>query len=91
MAGNLAGQAHAQAHAIAPDLVPAPSTAGVAEPSGATSMATGEVDSSGVIEPDDQVEKAKFEKLFDSRPTADELQDKGILKGEPKRNSDVGV
>ena len=81
MAGNLAGQAHAQAHAIAPDFVPAPSTAGTAGSSGAASMATGEVDRSGVIEPDDQAEKAKFEKLFDSRPTADELQDKGILKG----------
>lgn len=77
MAGNLAGQAHAQALSMAPDYVPAPASGGSTGGLGAT----GEVDRSADIEPQDEAEKAKFEKLFDSRPTPAELQDKGILKG----------
>ncbi len=77
MAGNLAGQAHAQAHVMAPSVIPAPT----AFHASGTTSATGEVDRSEVIEPDNKQETAKFEKLFDSRPTADELVDKGILKG----------
>ncbi|WVR05168.1 hypothetical protein IAU60_002180 [Kwoniella sp. DSM 27419] len=69
-AGNLAGQAHAQAHALAPGVIPAPAV-------------TEGVDRRGDLSPTDEVGKAKFEKLFESRHTADELQDKGILKGAP--------
>lgn len=39
------------------------------------------MDRSSDIEPENKAETAKFEKLFDSRSTADELQEKGILKG----------
>ncbi|OCF36580.1 hypothetical protein I316_01831 [Kwoniella heveanensis BCC8398] len=75
-AGSLAGQAHAQAHALAPSIVPAPA-AGAA---GATAEG---VDNRGDLSPTDEVGKAKFEKLFESRHTANELQEKGILKGAP--------
>ncbi|KAK6902971.1 hypothetical protein L486_06426 [Kwoniella mangroviensis CBS 10435] len=71
-AGSLAGQAHAQAHALAPTVIPVPA-AGVAEG----------VDNRGDLSPTDEVGKAKFEKLFESRHSADELKDKGILKGAP--------
>ncbi|WVQ98803.1 hypothetical protein IAU59_005934 [Kwoniella sp. CBS 9459] len=74
-AGTLAGQAHAQAHALAPSIVPAPAA-------GATATADG-VDSRGDLSPTDEVGKAKFEKLFESRHSANELQEKGILKGAP--------
>ncbi|WWC61034.1 uncharacterized protein I303_103612 [Kwoniella dejecticola CBS 10117] len=70
-AGSLAGQAHAQAHSLAPGVIPAP--AGTTEG----------VDNRGDLSPTDEVGKAKFEKLFESRHTPAELQDKGILKGAP--------
>ncbi len=75
VAGNLAGQAHVQAHAMAPGIVPAPADAGTG------TGATGEVDRSDDVEPDNKAEMAKFQKLFDSRSTPQELKDKGILKG----------
>nr|XP_031862657.1 uncharacterized protein CI109_001668 [Kwoniella shandongensis]KAA5529729.1 hypothetical protein CI109_001668 [Kwoniella shandongensis] len=68
-AGSLAGQAHAQAHAFAPGIVPAPGTG--------TTTAGGEVDTRGDLSPTDEVGKAKFEKLFEQRAAADELQEKG--------------
>ncbi|KAK4683802.1 hypothetical protein P7C73_g6421, partial [Tremellales sp. Uapishka_1] len=70
-ASVLASQAHAQAHALAPSVVPAPGTI------------TAGVDESHDVDPKDKVGAAKIEKLFDSRPSAEELQDKGILKGAP--------
>ncbi|WVQ78394.1 hypothetical protein IAT38_000480 [Cryptococcus sp. DSM 104549] len=76
-AGTLAGQAHAQAHALAPGIVPAPGATGTG------STASGEVDRSHDLSPTNEMEKAKFEKLFESRDSASELQDKGILKGAP--------
>ncbi|WWC89957.1 uncharacterized protein L201_004886 [Kwoniella dendrophila CBS 6074] len=75
-AGSLAGQAHAQAHALAPNVIPKPA-------SGSVSTTEGGVDNRGDLSPTDEVGKAKFEKLFESRHTANELQDKGILKGAP--------
>ncbi|WVW82997.1 hypothetical protein I302_105013 [Kwoniella bestiolae CBS 10118] len=72
-AGSLAGQAHAQAHALAPTVIPAPAGGATAEG----------VDNRGDLSPTDEVGKAKFEKLFESRHTANELKDKGILKGAP--------
>ena len=79
MAGSLAGQAHVQAHAMAPGIVPAPAstvTVGDVDPT-----ASGSVDSTDDIVPDSTGDKAKFEKLFDSRPDPSDLQEKGILKG----------
>ena len=67
---NLAGQAHAQAHAVAPSIVPPPT--GTA----------GEVDTRGDLSPTNEMDKAKLDKLFASRASANELQDKGILKGQ---------
>ncbi|WVF72228.1 hypothetical protein IAT40_007040 [Kwoniella sp. CBS 6097] len=78
-AGTLAGQAHAQAHALAPSIVPAPAAGAGATGTGAA----GEVDNRGDLSPTDEVGKAKFEKLFESRHSANELQEKGILKGAP--------
>jgi hypothetical protein len=84
-AKNLAGQAHAQAHALAPSVVSAPGT-GATSTTGTGAGGVGNVLGSGVdtssdIEPENAAEKAKFEKLFESRPAPEELQDKGILKG----------
>lgn len=42
----------------------------------------GVVDQSHDLEPQSPTDRAKFEKLFQGRSSADELQDKGILKGE---------
>ncbi|WWC69376.1 uncharacterized protein I206_103315 [Kwoniella pini CBS 10737] len=76
-AGSLAGQAHAQAHSLAPGVIPAPSGG-----TGGVNVAEG-VDKRGDLSPTDEIGKAKFEKLFESRHTPAELQDKGILKGAP--------
>jgi hypothetical protein len=67
-ATQLAGQAHAQAHAAAPGIVPPPSG--------------GSIDRAHDLSPTSEVDKEKLDKLFASRANAAELQGKGILKGE---------
>lgn len=85
VAGSLAGQAQAQAHNLVPDIVPAPS--GTATSTSTSSggakgePAEGEVDRSHDLSPKNEMDKAKFEKLYKRRESADELQEKGILKG----------
>lgn len=74
-ASALAGQAHAQAHAAAPSIVPPPAAG-----SSAGAAAAG-VDNSGDLSPTSEKDRAKLEKLWEARPSADELQEKGILKG----------
>ena len=66
-AGGLAGQAHQQAHTLAPGVIPAPAEG---------------VDRSSDLEPEKAGDRAKFEKLFDNRATATDLKSKGILKGQ---------
>lgn len=41
----------------------------------------GVVDQTHDLEPKSDADRAKLEKLFQERQTADELKDKGILKG----------
>jgi ubiquitin carboxyl-terminal hydrolase 16/45 len=67
-ATQLAGQAHAQAHAAAPSIVPPPSG--------------GSIDRAHDLSPTSEVDKEKLDKLFAQRANAAELQGKGILKGE---------
>ncbi|XAO22642.1 hypothetical protein I312_101415 [Cryptococcus bacillisporus CA1280] len=87
VAGSLAGQAQAQAHNLVPDIVPAPSgtTMSTSISSGGAKgePAEGEVDRSHDLSPKNEMDKAKFEKLYKRRESADELQEKGILKGAP--------
>lgn len=40
------------------------------------------MDKSSDLEPESAADRAKLDKLFAARPTADELQEQGILKGE---------
>jgi hypothetical protein len=72
--GGVLGQAgvavHQGAHTLAPSIVPAPG------------VPVGGVDKSHDLEPESAADKAKLEKLFQSRPDASDLQEKGILKGE---------
>ena len=70
-ATNLAGQAHQQAHNAVPHVIPAPAA-----------KEGGVVDQSHDLEPNSPTDRAKLETLFQGRTSADELQDKGILKGE---------
>jgi hypothetical protein len=62
---------HQQAHALAPTVIPAPG--------GATSAG---VDQSSDLEPQSPTDRAKLEKLYNQRSTAENLKEKGILKGE---------
>jgi hypothetical protein len=87
-AKTLASQAHAQAHALAPSVIPAPGAGATASTAGGATISStvGDVTTSGVdtssdIEPQNPAETAKLEKLFESRPAPEELQEKGILKG----------
>jgi hypothetical protein len=70
-ATSVAGQAHQQAHNVAPNVIPAPA----AKEGGAL------VDQSHDLEPKSDADRAKLEKLFQDRSSADELQAQGILKG----------
>lgn len=72
VAGGVAGQVHQQAHSIAPSVVPAPAEGAVA----------GGIDKSSDLEPQSSADRAKLDKMFADRASADELQEKGILKGE---------
>ncbi|OWZ79864.1 hypothetical protein C366_01245 [Cryptococcus neoformans Tu401-1] len=86
VAGSLASQAQAQAHDLVPDIVPAPSSTGTSTTSSSGAIgepAEGEVDRSHDLSPKNEMDKAKFERLYERRGSADELQDKGILKGAP--------
>ncbi|OWZ67246.1 hypothetical protein AYX14_00316 [Cryptococcus neoformans] len=86
VAGSLASQAQAQAHDLVPDIVPAPSGTGTSTTSSSGAIgvpAEGEVDRSHDLSPKNEMDKAKFERLYERRGSADELQDKGILKGAP--------
>ncbi|AAW41889.1 hypothetical protein CNBB2080 [Cryptococcus deneoformans B-3501A] len=86
VAGNLASQAQAQAHDLVPDIVPTPSSTGTSATSSSGTRgvpAEGEVDRSHDLSPKNEMDKAKFERLYERRGSADELQDKGILKGSP--------
>ncbi|OXB38825.1 hypothetical protein LQV05_004051 [Cryptococcus neoformans] len=86
VAGSLASQAQAQAHDLVPDIVPAPSSTGTSTTSSSGAIgvpAEGEVDRSHDLSPKNEIDKAKFERLYERRGSADELQDKGILKGAP--------
>lgn len=69
-ATDVAGQAHQQAHKAVPNLIPAPAA-----------KEGGVVDQSHDLEPQSPTDRAKLEKLFQGRSSADELQGKGILKG----------
>lgn len=84
VAGNLASQAQAQAHDLVPDIVPTPSSTGTSATSSSGTRgvpAEGEVDRSHDLSPKNEMDRAKFERLYERRGSADELQDKGILKG----------
>ncbi|OWZ57377.1 hypothetical protein C356_01272 [Cryptococcus neoformans c45] len=86
VAGSLASQAQAQAHDLVPDIVPAPSSTGTSTTSSSGAIgvpAEGEVDRSHDLSPKNEIDKAKFERLYERRGSVDELQDKGILKGAP--------
>jgi hypothetical protein len=75
---NLANQAHAQAAKVAPTIIPAP--AGTAD-SG--------VDTSHDLSPTDKVGVKKLENFLHDRPTAADLQQHNILKGEAKSWDDA--
>nr|ODN87956.1 hypothetical protein L203_03160 [Cryptococcus depauperatus CBS 7841] len=75
-AGNLAGQAHVQAHSLAPGIISAPGGT-------ANDDVRGQVDRSHDLDPHSDEDKAKLEKLYQNRETAEGLQEKGILKGKP--------
>jgi ubiquitin carboxyl-terminal hydrolase 16/45 len=49
----------------------------------------GVVDQTHDLEPKSEADRAKLEKLFQERQSADELQGKGILKG--KSNPDLRI
>ena len=78
VAGGVAGQVHQQAHSLAPSVVPAPGAA----------VSAG-VDKSSDLEPQSTADRAKLDKLFADRASADELQEKGILKGECWKSSKI--
>lgn len=69
-AGGLVGTAHQQAHAIAPQVVPAPGGGAQAG-----------VDGSSDLEPQSPTDRAKLDKLYGQRSSPEELKEKGILKG----------
>jgi hypothetical protein len=75
-ATNLAGQAHQQAHNAVPHVIPAPAA-----------KEGGVVDQSHDLEPNSPTDRAKLELLYKGRSSADELQDKGILKGMSTRKT----
>lgn len=77
----VAGQVHEQAHAAAPSVVPAPGSATKSVSQAAGDLESG-VDKSDDLEPASAADRQKFEKLFDNRPSPQELKDRGILKGE---------
>ena len=66
-AGELGGAAHQQAHKLAPSVVPAPAEG---------------VDQTSDLEPEKPKDRAELAKLLQRRPTAEELKNQGILKGE---------